>query len=119
MTRTRDLLHTGLALCGLTVLLTLAAPPAPALAHDDGILHGYDVATVELDHRYGQVCDNERDGNHVYAVWDIAYPYGRVAETDGGDAPCDYAPRFPDIAVTYKLCEARRGPDSCTRWHST
>jgi len=115
----RHPLRAVLSLSSMAVLLTLAAPPAPALAHDDGIWHGYDIATVEVDHRYGQVCDNERDGNYVYAVWDIAYPYGKVAEADGGDAPCDYAPRFPAIAISYKLCEQRRGPDSCTRWHYT
>jgi hypothetical protein len=101
-----------------TVALGLAVSQAPASAHEVLIHQGEDSAFTNARHRFGVVCDWERDGHAVYATWDLAYPYGTRSEVDSTDPGCDQTISFPVEAIYVKLCERRAGPDSCTGWRS-
>jgi hypothetical protein len=101
--------HTLAALVAVvSILSALAIGPSTASAHSDRVYHGNDYATVAENHMSGTVCDRERDGHWVYAVWyltDDSY----VSEFDGGDAGCDSTGRFPLPAYEFLICEEDKG----------
>ncbi len=107
------------AIAVVTVVLGLALSQGPASAHEVLIHHGEDSSFTNARHRFGVVCDWERDGHAVYATWDLAYPYGTRSEVDSTDDGCDSTSTFPVQAIYFRLCERRSGPDSCTGWHAT
>jgi hypothetical protein len=103
----------------LAIALGLVATPAPASASGTQITHGRDLAQTESDNLWGMVCDLERDGHAVYAIWDLLAPYGVAAEADSFDRGCDRPPSFPQRSFRFRLCERRAGNDSCTSWRRT
>ena len=121
MRPTRHRLLAAVAAVTLAIGLAASAAPASAASARSGteIQQGWDVARTDSSDLWGLVCDFERDGNAVYATWDLVAPYRHVREADGGDPGCDVSPAFRDDALRFKLCERRPGPDACTRWHST
>jgi hypothetical protein len=53
------------------VLALVGAARAPASAHEDAVYHGKDYAKVYANHYGGEVCDNEKDGHYVFAVFHL------------------------------------------------
>lgn len=53
---------------GLLGLMFLIIPAPQAIAHDDCVAQGEDVACVRYNHQRLDACDRELDGNRVYAV---------------------------------------------------
>jgi hypothetical protein len=100
-TRRRRLLAAGVV--GLASPLALAVTAEPASAHLVQVFQGIDVVTVASDHLEAQVCNEERDGRAVRAIFTLAD--GTVfQEADGADLGCDFVkPGTPIVAV--QLCE--------------
>jgi hypothetical protein len=106
------------AVAMLAVPVVLTATASEASAHYNYRYHGKDLITVSDTHGSGSVCDQEVDGNAVYAIWTQGPNRKPVVEWDGGDRGCDTA-TFPVGAIHMKLCENTNhgtGADSCTDW---
>ncbi len=91
------------AVAGLASPLGLVATAEPASAHLVQVFQGIDVVTVAADHREAQVCNEERDGRAVRAIFTLAD--GTVfQEADGADLGCDFVTMASPI-VAVQLCE--------------
>jgi hypothetical protein len=94
------------ALCGAAaVAVTLSA--APASAHATTLTVGANTGSVNSSHNQVTVCDNENDGNSVYAQF-VVYPYGlpvRYYDSYGGG--CTTRPLTTSrLTTSWSLCEA-------------
>lgn len=116
ITGTARLLRVPLAAMGL-VLALFAVASAPAGAHQSIVEQGEDYAVTDSDHRSGSVCDWERDGHAVYAVWFDADGNRVGIEEDGGDGGCDNV-SFAGRADTIQVCEYEGTTKWCTGYHT-
>lgn len=109
-------------ICALVILL-LSAGPAAAYAKSATIYHGRDKAYARnyyssIDRSYVayiSVCDNEWDGNTVYAkvrLYGSDYAY-RVVDRDGWGGACATRSFISAQIRDFKLCEEDNG---CTSW---
>jgi hypothetical protein len=96
------------------VLALLLSTHIPASAHADAVYHGDDYAVVSTDHLRGKVCDNEKDGHWVYAVFYLqdgsqVGAYGRKS-----DSPCTKLV-FDSPAIQFSIREEGE-PRTFTEW---
>lgn len=92
-------------------LLAFTAGQSPASAHTVRHRHGNDFAIVHADHKSGAVCDEERDGHNVYAVFSSGAGWTRTVYSGPSNRNCGNA-NFPSRASAFKVCEEGKG---CTR----
>jgi len=95
-------------------LLAFAVITAPVGAHQSETLQGRNFVVAATDHMSGSVCDMERNGAPVTAVWSDSGGFSVALETDGGDYGCDGV-QFRGKAVSIVVCEEDlQNPDPCT-----
>jgi hypothetical protein len=92
-------------LCGSAVVAVILSA-APASAHATTLTVGANSGSVNASHNQVTVCDNENDGNSVYAQF-VVYPYGlpvRYYDSFGGGCST-YRLTTSRLTVTWSLCE--------------
>jgi hypothetical protein len=99
----------------LLLLTALALGQSHASAHNVVIFHGYDKAVIGEEHFGVTVCDEEQDGNYVWAELKNTQYSITDREADGGDAGCD-TEVFSVRHDRFRLCEENNG---CTAWYET
>jgi hypothetical protein len=94
------------ALCGVAAMAT-AASALPASAHETSLSVGANTASVDSDHTQVTVCDNEDDGNPVFAEF-AGHPLGGPPNQyyDFYDGSCStYSIGGPFLGFLWGLCE--------------
>ncbi|MET8154356.1 hypothetical protein ACIBSW_39510 [Actinoplanes sp. NPDC049668] len=103
----KGVLATGIA----TVTGLAIATPAVASWK---VTEGSDYATVSTGKTLVTVCDNEADGNGVYAVFEVfAGPTTRVGDGNGSASGCGTY-RADNRVRWFKVCEDDAGDDTCS-----
>jgi hypothetical protein len=99
--------HLRLPIAAVTLVLAmLAITASPGSAHWDYQEQGKDVAITSPDHDIGSVCDVERDGNFVTAVWEDNWGRQIGYAEDGGDEQCSDNVNLSGVAETVRICES-------------
>lgn len=78
---------------------------------------GNDYAGVKSDRRYIGACDLEKDGNGVYAQYQISGSSSifKVGDGNGSQGGCGDA--RPSKKITkFRVCEDDAGADTCSGW---
>jgi hypothetical protein len=102
------------------VLAFFAANSAPASAHSTIVEQGTDYVVTDSGHMSGAVCDWEKDGNRVEALWynEDGPPIARADV--GGVGTCDQETWYVEAEYVV-ICEYGFGdtpPDPCTESHN-
>jgi hypothetical protein len=96
----------AVALGGVAVMAaTMSAPPASA--HETSLTLGANTASVNSGHTHVTVCDNEDDGNRVFAEFS-GHPLGGAPDQyyDSYGGSCStYGLRDPLWSFFWLLCE--------------
>lgn len=109
-----------LPVAAVTVILTtLAVSASPASATLLRVYQGDDYASVQTSDWNGgywvEVCDLERDGNGVYAIFVKTGGSETVRDSNGSDGGCGNT-RVDLSTYKFQVCEERFGRDSCSSW---
>ncbi len=106
------------------VTVVAAGIGTPAHAEHNGWAHwkvtqGSDYAGVGIGKKYIGACDMERDGNGVYAEYQVVGGAGssRIADGNGSKAGCGVGTHSRNI-TNFRVCEDDAGRDSCSGWKS-
>ncbi|RSN11138.1 hypothetical protein DMC63_30300 [Streptomyces sp. WAC 05977] len=105
----RKVMLVGGALISALVLGTSTAEAAGYL-----IRQGHDYAQYETTRDFAEVCDEEQDGNGVYAQYRQKIGFLTLRDDNGSKIGCGHA-TIPDV-TSFRLCEDDAGDDSCTPW---
>ncbi|RBJ08789.1 hypothetical protein DRA43_05740 [Micromonospora provocatoris] len=101
---------------GLGIMMTL---PGVAQADSGCQFQGSDRACF-INNSSGaslEVCDNEADGNGVYAIFYTMYVQYEIKVGDGNGSASPCGTRQWSHGVNhFKICEDDAGEDSCTWW---
>ncbi|RSN55169.1 hypothetical protein DMH01_33145 [Amycolatopsis sp. WAC 04182] len=73
-----------------------------------------DYAQYETGDDRAGVCDEEQDGNGVYAQYRQKNGFLTLRDNNGSKIGCGHA-TIPDV-TSFRLCEDDAGDDSCTPW---
>jgi hypothetical protein len=94
------------------VLALLVVGQVTASAHEDYNWDGRDYASVSSDHEGALVCDNERDGHLVTALFQLDTGESVVAsDDDGANGSCQLLQFSPDKIVEFGVCETGNACD--------
>ncbi|RSN31169.1 hypothetical protein DMC61_13435 [Amycolatopsis sp. WAC 04169] len=107
----RKMMLVGGAVISALVLGTSGA--AAATGHT--IWQGHDYAQYDTIRDAAAVCDEEQDGNGVYAEYN--HKNGAkltINDGNGSKIGCGNA-KIPDV-TSFRVCEDDAGADSCTPW---
>jgi hypothetical protein len=105
MTMNRRIALRVAALCGVS-LAAIGINAGPASAHATTLVVGANSGSVNASHTQVTVCDNENDGNDVYAQF-VVYPYGlpvRYYDSYGGSCST-YPLTTSRFTTSWSLCE--------------
>ncbi|MGY6651651.1 hypothetical protein ACXIZN_05735 [Amycolatopsis sp. TRM77291] len=105
----RKVMLVGGAMISALVLGTSTAEAASYL-----IKQGHDYAQYLADRDFAEVCDEEQDGNGVYAQYRQKNGFLTLRDNNGSKIGCGHA-TIPDV-TSFRLCEDDAGDDSCTPW---
>lgn len=78
------------------------------------IFQGKDYAQYDSKTDFAEVCDEEQDGNGVYAQYRQKFGMLTLRDGNGSKIGCGHA-TIPDV-TSFRICEDDAGDDSCSPW---
>ncbi|AGM08973.1 hypothetical protein AB0E55_27465 [Amycolatopsis keratiniphila] len=106
----RKMMLVGGAMISALVLGTSTAEAATGYL----ISQGKDYAQYDSETGFAEVCDEEQDGNGVYAQYKQKIGMLTLRDSNGSKIGCGHA-TIPDV-TSFRVCEDDAGADSCTTW---